>query len=520
MRVTIGPWIAVLLVLVQVSRWAHADDFSAGVDAYDRGDYEEAFILWQSFANQGDPRAQYRLGQMYATGIGVRQDVGAALHWTRRAAEQGVVEARYDLALRYSLGRGVRADAAQAAHWYGLLAEDGHATAQDLLGGMYEDGQGVEKDAARAAYWYQRAAEQGYVESQVKLGVMYSQGRGVPKDPGQAWAWFDVAAARGHGGAAEERANLRLGEEELARAERLSRELRPGAPAVPPGEREAEAEAEAEAETEAETKPAAVPRLQMVRIKSGCFEMGSEPAEAGRHENEDRRSACVESFTISRYETTRGQYAAFVASTGRETPDGCQVYGDGAWGSRAGRSWRDPGYAQDDEHPVACVSRDDALAFARWLSERTGRSYRLPTEAEWEYATRAGIGGARPWGDEPRDACLWANVGDLALRRYYPEWVWTIHVCDDEFAHTAPVGSFRTNPHGLYDMLGNVWEWTCSAYDARYRGMEHRCASNPGAGVVRGGSWSNSPRWVRSAARFESGIDARFDIVGFRLAHD
>ena len=508
MRVTIAPWMVVSIVLVL--HCAHADDFSAGVDAYDRGDYEDAFVLWQSLAKQGDPRAQHRLGRMYATGIGVRQDDRAALHWTRRAAERGVVEARYDLALRYSRGRGVRPDQSRAAHWYGLLAEDGHAIAQDLLAGMYEGGRGVEKDAARAAYWYRRAAEQGYVESQAKLGVMYSQGRGVPRDLAQAWAWFDAAAARGHDAAARERTNVRprLGEEEFARAVRLGRELRP-APAVPPP-----------VEIEARAEPVPAPRLEMVRIESGCFEMGSEPAEAGRHENESRRPACVETFSLSRYETTRGQYAAFAASTGREPPDGCQVYGDGAWERRTGRSWRDPGYAQGDDHPVVCVSRDDALAFARWLSERTGRSYRLPTEAEWEYAARAGTAGARLWGDEPRGACLWANVGDRALRRHYREWAWTTHPCDDEFAHTAPVGSFRANRHGLHDMMGNVWEWTCSAYDAAYRGAEHRCASNPRAGVVRGGSWSNSPRWVRSAARFESGVDARFDLVGFRLAHD
>ena len=507
MRVTVAPWLAVSLALAL--HCAHADDFSAGVDAYDRGDYEDAFVLWHSLAEQGDPRAQYRLARMYAAGIGVRQDDRAALRWTRQAAERGEVEARYDLAFRYTRGRGVRADHSLAAHWYGLLAEDGHATAQDLLAGMYEKGQGVERDLVRAAWWYRRAAEQGYVESQAKLGVMYAQGHGVPLDLTWAWAWLDAAAARGHDAAARERAEirLRLGEEELARAKRLRRELLP-APAAPA------------AGSEAEAWPEPAPRLEMIRIDSGCFDMGSTPAEAGRHENEGRRSTCVEGFSLARFETTRGQYAAFTASTGREAAGGCQVYGDREWGPRAERSWRDPGYAQSDEHPVACVSREDALAFAEWLSERTDRSYRLPTEAEWEYAARAGAGGARFWSDEPRDACRWANVGDRALRRHYRDWVWTIHPCDDEFAHTAPVGSFRANGYGLHDMMGNVWEWTCSAYDAAYRGAEHRCAASPGVGVVRGGSWSNSPRWVRSAARFESGADVRFDLVGFRLAHD
>ena len=516
MGATIGRWIAVSIALVSL-HCAHADDYSAGVDAYDRGDYEDAFVLWQSLAMGGDPRAQYRLGRMYDAGVGVGRDGQAALRWTRRAAEQGVVEARYDLALRYSLGRGVRPDHSRAAHWYGLLAEDGHAVAQELLAEMYEEGQGVGKDAARAAYWYRRAAEQGYVKSQAKLGAMYSLGHGVPRDPAQAWAWFEAAASRGDEAAARERTELgrRLGEAELARAVRLSRALLPE-PAAPPVGNEAEDVLEPVPEPE----PAPAPRLDMIRIRSGCFEMGSESGEAGRDQNEGRRPACVESFALSRFETTRGQYAAFAASTGRETPDGCRVYEDGAWELRAGHSWRDPGYAQGDDHPVACVSRDDALAFARWLSERTGRSYRLPTEAEWEYAARAGARDARFWGDDPGGACDWANVGDRALRRRYREWTWTTHPCDDEFTNTAPVGSFRANRQGLHDMMGNVWEWTCSAYDSAYRGAEHRCASSSDAGVVRGGSWSNSPRWVRSAARFENGAGTRLDLVGFRLAHD
>ena len=502
-------WAVVLIVLV--ARCGYAADFSTGLEAYARGNYEDAFAQWRTLAEQGDPRAQYKLAQMFADGVGVRKDDRAALHWYGQAADRGSVEARYELALMHSIGRSVHQDHSRAAYWYGRLAEDGHATAQYLLAGMYEDGTGVEKDVPRAVSWYRRAAEQGYVGALAKLGEMYAQGHGVSEDPAQAWAWFDLAAARGHDTAARERMRLRLrlGEEELARAMALSREL--GLPpTVPP--------ARSESGSGSGLRFARAP--EMVRIKSGCFAMGSVPAEAGRHDSEALHAVCVEDFSLSRYEVTRGQFAEFVDDTGRKAPDGCHVYGNGGWQPSAGHSWRDPGYAQSENHPVACVSRDDAQAYARWLSERLGRNYRLPTEAEWEYAARAEIGTARPWGNDSGQACLWANVGDRALVRHYGEWSWTIHGCDDGHVHTAPVGSFRASPYGPHDLIGNVWEWTCSAYDAAYRGAERRCAPDARSGVVRGGSWSNSPRWARSAGRFQNQVDARFDLVGFRLAHD
>ena len=500
---TAARCVAVLIVLV--TRAACAADFSAGVELYARGDYEGAFEQWQALAREGDSRAQYRLARMIANGVGTRKDDRAALHWYRQAAEQGSVESRSELALRYSLGRGVRQNHSRAAHWYGLLAEDGHVNAQYLLAGMFNQGRGVAKDLPRAVYWYRRAAEGGHAGAQVKLGEMYLHGHGVEEDLVQAWGWFDLAAARGHDVAAMERARLRLrlGEEELAQAMRFSRAFRPPAAGRP-------------IENQLELARA----HEMVRIESGCFAMGSAASEVGRHDNEPRHPVCVEAYSISRYEVTRGQYAAFVSETGRETPDGCQTYGDGGWRSRAGRSWRNPGYAQTDSHPVACVSRGDALAYAMWLSERQGRGYRLPTEAEWEYAARAGTDTARHWGNDAGRACLWGNVGDRTLRRHYRKWSWTIHPCDDAYVHTAPVGSYRVSLHGIHDMAGNVWEWTCSSNDPAYRGAERRCASGDRNGVVRGGSWSNSPRWVRSAARFGNRADARFDLVGFRLAHD
>jgi len=511
MRMTAIRMVSVLLALTV--RAAGAADFSTAAQLYERGDYDGAFAQWQALAIQGDMRSQYRLARMFAEGIGVPRDDRAALRWFRQAAEQGSTEARYELALVYSLGLGVPPDRSRAAYWYRLLAEDGHLTAQYLLARKYETGSGVTRNMSRALWWYRRAADQGHVGAQVRLGEVYSRGEGVDEDLVLAWAWFDVAAAKGDEVAAVERRKLqlRLSKEQQAQAIAASSLLR-----SPPAARRAVSGAEPEPEAE----PESVPAPEMVRIAAGCFAMGSAPGEAGRHDNESRHPVCVEAYSISRYEVTRGQYASFVNETGRVTPDTCHAFGDGGWGARAGYSWRDPGYAQSDDHPVTCVSRDDALAYAQWLSEEQGVDYRLPTEAEWEYAARAGSPAARHWGESAGGACTWGNVGDQALARHYRDWPWQVHPCDDGHVHTAPVGSFRVSRYGLHDMLGNVWEWTCSSYDPGYRGEERRCSSDDRNGVVRSGSWSNSPRWVRAAARFENRVDARFDLVGFRLAHD
>ena len=417
--------VTALLPLAFALNPARASDFADGVEAFARGDYETAFARWHVLASQGDLRAQYRLGQMFAQGLGVGRDDKTALRWILGAAEGGLVEARYELALMYSLGRGARKNHARAAYWYGRLAEEGHATAQRLLARMYEEGRGVVKDVPRAVFWYRRAAEQGYVEAQVKLGVMYAQGFGVPRDPVQAWVWFDLAAARGNDEAARERARigLRLDEEELAEAMTDSRALS-SMPVTPPAE--------------GAIGPELVEAPEMLRIDSGCFEMGSDRSEFGRAEDEVRVSVCVEGFSIARYEVTRGQFADFVHDTGHPEPGGCHVYRDVRWAFLPGSSWRDPAFVQTEEHPVTCVSRDDATDFAQWLSRRHGRRYRLPTEAEWEYAARGGASASRPWGEDSGAACRFANVADRSLHRHYPDWSWTIHACDDRIrSHRA-----------------------------------------------------------------------------------
>ena len=183
-------------------------------------------------------------------------------------------------------------------------------------------------------------------------------------------------------------------------------------------------------------------------------------------------------------------------------------------------SWRNPGLAQADSHPALCVSWNDARAYAQWLSRKTGQRYRLPTEAEWEYAARAGTSAARYWGDEPGQACRFANVADQS--RFQTLSFGQKHECNDGHYFTAPVGSYTQNLFGLYDMLGNVWEWTEDCWNASYAGapsdgiawLTGDCAQR----VCRGGSWSTVPRFARSAARHKNAADHRDNLTGFRLA--
>ena len=264
---------------------------------------------------------------------------------------------------------------------------------------------------------------------------------------------------------------------------------------------------------------------EMVVLPPGSFAMGSPPDEEGRYGNEDpvREVALGESFAVGVREVTRGQYAAFVRESGYAGGSSCWVYEEGEWKERAARGWRDPGYGQTGDHPVVCVSWTDALAYVEWLSRKTGAAYRLPSEAEWEYAARGGTPMSRHWGDDSSDQCLYANGADQAAKRREAGWT-LVASCDDGYLATSPVGRFEANAFGLRDALGNAWEWTRDCWNESHR-------SAPGDGrarergdcsrrVRRGGSWSSFPRFLRSASRYWNGFDRRVSDVGFRVARE
>lgn len=261
---------------------------------------------------------------------------------------------------------------------------------------------------------------------------------------------------------------------------------------------------------------------EMVVIHSGSFDMGSPGSEAGRDDDEGPvQRVSVATFALGKTEITRGQFAAFVKKTNYSTGDKCWTLEGGKYEERSG-NWLKLGYSQDDNHPVACINWNDAKAYAEWMSRKTGKQYRLPTEAEWEYSARDNTSTARYWGGNPDEACGYANVADkTAQAQIRGATSWSVHNCTDGFAFTAPVGSFKANAFGLNDMLGNVWEWTEDSYHDSYKSAPTDGSAWQGDGakrVLRGGSWNNGPRNVRAAIRNSNEPALRFSFFGFRLA--
>jgi formylglycine-generating enzyme required for sulfatase activity len=271
---------------------------------------------------------------------------------------------------------------------------------------------------------------------------------------------------------------------------------------------------------------------ELIRIPAGRFTMGVAPGEEDREQlappfrgrSEPRRVVAVRAFAAGRFEITRGEYRAFAEATAR-LHDGCFAWRGGAFALDPARSWRDTGFAQDDRHPVTCVSWEDATAYAAWLSARTGKNYRLLTEAEWEYAARAGTATSRYWGDDPGHACVHANGADRTTATRVPgDADWSSTACDDGHAYTAPVGSLRANAFGLHDMLGNAGEWTQDCWNGNYAGaptdggaaIDGDCALR----AVRGGSWDDAPAGLRAAYRVGSPTTVRLYSRGFRVASD
>jgi formylglycine-generating enzyme required for sulfatase activity len=238
---------------------------------------------------------------------------------------------------------------------------------------------------------------------------------------------------------------------------------------------------------------------EMVQIPAGRFRMGNTQGQ-GDDDEQPVHWVSIKRFAMSRYEVTFAQYDNFAQATGRKKPN------DEGWGR--------------GNQPVINVSQEDATAYAQWLTQQSGQKYRLPTEAEWEYAARAKTKTVRYWGNDPDQACDYANVWDKTSQKENPNWKWTAHNCADGYAHTAPVGRFKPNAFGLFDMLGNVWEWVCSEYEETYSGKEQSCVKGNNLDslyIVRGGSWSVGPRLVRAALRGRDVPGNSSYHVGFRI---
>lgn len=274
---------------------------------------------------------------------------------------------------------------------------------------------------------------------------------------------------------------------------------------------------------------------ELVLVPPGQFLMGSpvdEPGHATTSYDETRHPVrLTQAFYLARHETTVGQFRAFVERTqyvtDGERNDGGHAHDELAeWKHRPGTNWRRPRFAGPfslaDQHPVVHVSHTDAAAYCRWLNENSVVSvrYTLPTEAEWEWACRAGAATRFWWGDAIDASGKVANVGDAKLREVHPKWPREVMPMNDGHAFPAPVGSYRANAFGLHDMLGNVWEF-CSTRFGRY---PTELTTDPGdlssdrGFAVRGGGWSNTPNDARCATRNADPPHFCHSNLGFRVA--
>ncbi len=251
---------------------------------------------------------------------------------------------------------------------------------------------------------------------------------------------------------------------------------------------------------------------KMVVIPAGGFRMGDIQGGGDSDEKPVHWVDINYQFAAGKYEVKVGEFRQFVNATNYKTDaekgDGCHVY-DGSWGKRDDANWRNPYFPQTNNQPVVCISWNDAVAYTKWLSKQTAKEYRLPSEAEWEYVARAGTATKQWWGNsigKNRASCDGCGA----------KWGW------DAEKMTAPVGSFSANKFGLYDTVGNVWDWCADKWHGNYKnaptnGSIWDYATSNKSRVLRGGSWYDSHNDSRSADSLRYNPDDESNFIGFRV---
>ncbi|HJT34889.1 MAG TPA: SUMF1/EgtB/PvdO family nonheme iron enzyme [Pirellulales bacterium] len=287
--------------------------------------------------------------------------------------------------------------------------------------------------------------------------------------------------------------------------------------------------------------------MKLALVPSGRFTMGSDespadlqqafgklpdflPPELIAGEGPAHPVKITKPFYMGVYEVTRGEFRQFVEADDYKTEaekDGQGGFGwseeDKEFGQKLEYTWRSVGFEQADDHPVVNVSFNDAQAFCAWLSAKERKTYRLPTEAEWEYACRAGSNTRFYNGNAPERTVRIGNVADATAKAKFTWWKSTTKA-KDGFAFTAPVGQFRRNQFGLYDMTGNTWEWCSDWFDMEYYGKSPPDdPTGPTTGtfrVIRGGAWLYMPVACRSAMRNGALPVGLNSSTGFRVVLD
>lgn len=280
---------------------------------------------------------------------------------------------------------------------------------------------------------------------------------------------------------------------------------------------------------------------EMINLPAGSFMMGTaiedrlidpRTGKPAKNDGPQHEVNIGKPFAVGKYEVTVDEFAAFVAATGHRTSGGCMEFSPEASFTISEKfDWDNPGFEQTGDSPVGCVSYYDARAYAGWLSEKTGQDYRLPTEAEWEYAARAGSAGPYHWGSDRMQACRYANVRSPGAHTISKRQVEADRKdgfpCDDGMPLVSPVGSFEANAFGLHDVQGNNWEWVEDCNHKDYVGAptdgsawrdEDDAKEGCQFGVIRGGSYLNLVERSSVTVRAGRPQSGRATNMGFRVA--
>lgn len=275
---------------------------------------------------------------------------------------------------------------------------------------------------------------------------------------------------------------------------------------------------------------------EMIVLPAGRFLMGSTVKETtdeqaypmvAAWEKPQVEVKVARPVAIGRFEVSRAEFARFVAETQHATSDTCYAYDPrtNKWSMTQGLDWRNPGFTQTDADPVVCVNVPDGQAYAAWLARKTGRPYRLISEAEWEYAARAGTTDVRPWPGGREATCRYANVSDNTRVRAHDKLKrdpTTAFDCDDGYVHTSPGNAFPPNPLGVSDLLGNTWSWTADCFNDSHGGrpVDARARTDGDCKnyMIKGGSWAANTADLRPAQRGRDPVGYRATYIGLRVA--
>ncbi len=254
---------------------------------------------------------------------------------------------------------------------------------------------------------------------------------------------------------------------------------------------------------------------QMIPIGADAYEMGEwKDRGYGRVEGPRHTVTFNDTFFVAAYEVTLGEFARFVREAGHVSKGLCNIYTEErSWHIEPSRSWQTPGFKQEPDHPVVCISWEDTQAYIAWLNDRTGNTYRLISEAEWEYLA--------VHGDLTENGVVTHNVANMGREECCGGKV----SGSDRWMYTSPVGSFPADKFGTFDVRGNVWEWQADCYEPTYEaapedGDARVNCQTEGEHVIRGGGYADNEEYMHPQFRLPGNTQQGYFTVGFRLAQD